>query len=43
MMFLPVETWLRLVGWLVIGLLVYFGYGYRHSALGRRLAQPSAT
>jgi APA family basic amino acid/polyamine antiporter len=27
------ENWLRLFGWLVIGLLVYFGYGRRHSHL----------
>jgi APA family basic amino acid/polyamine antiporter len=28
---LPVETWLRLIIWLVIGLMVYFLYGMRHS------------
>jgi amino acid transporter len=37
MLFLPVATWLRLVGWLVLGLLIYFFYGMRHSALGREL------
>jgi APA family basic amino acid/polyamine antiporter len=43
MLFLPVETWLRLIGWLVLGLLIYWFYGYKHSALGRRLAgQPPA-
>jgi APA family basic amino acid/polyamine antiporter len=30
---LPLHTWLRLLGWLTIGLCVYFGYGRRHSAL----------
>jgi APA family basic amino acid/polyamine antiporter len=38
MMFLPLETWIRLGVWLVIGLGIYFAYGRRHSILGRRLA-----
>jgi basic amino acid/polyamine antiporter, APA family len=33
---LPAENWLRLVVWLGAGLLVYFGYGRRHSVLGAR-------
>jgi APA family basic amino acid/polyamine antiporter len=37
MLFLPVETWLRLIIWLVIGLAIYSFYGYRHSVLGRKL------
>ena len=28
---LPRDTWLRLVIWLVIGMVVYFGYGRHHS------------
>jgi amino acid transporter len=36
MLFLPPVTWLRLVGWLVIGLCIYFGYGLAHSTLGRQ-------
>jgi len=27
------KNWLRLVGWLVIGLIIYFGYSRRHSKL----------
>ncbi len=30
---LPVENWVRLAVWLVIGLAIYFGYGVRHSRL----------
>jgi APA family basic amino acid/polyamine antiporter len=27
------ENWLRLIGWLVIGMFVYFGYSYKHSKI----------
>ena len=33
MLFLPVETWLRLVIWLAIGLVIYFAYSMRRSRL----------
>jgi APA family basic amino acid/polyamine antiporter len=37
MLFLPPDTWLRLVVWLVIGLIIYGTYGYWRSVLGNRL------
>jgi APA family basic amino acid/polyamine antiporter len=30
---LPWSTWERLILWMVIGVAVYFGYGFRHSRL----------
>lgn len=35
MAFLPSITWLRFVIWLVIGLIVYFGYSMHHSKLAK--------
>src|SRR5262249_32500437 len=37
MMSLPVGNWVRLVGWLALGLVIYFLYGRRHSELGQGL------
>jgi APA family basic amino acid/polyamine antiporter len=31
---LPTETWIRLVVWLALGFLVYFGYGRKHGIAG---------
>ena len=36
MLGLPFDTWMRLVIWMVIGLVIYFAYGYRHSELRKR-------
>lgn len=30
---LPLDTWIRLIIWLLIGFVVYFGYGRKHSKL----------
>jgi APA family basic amino acid/polyamine antiporter len=35
MYYLPLRTWMRLVIWLAIGLMVYFGYGIRKSKLAQ--------
>lgn len=34
MIFLPADTWLRLVMWMVVGMDIYSVYGVRHSRLG---------
>jgi APA family basic amino acid/polyamine antiporter len=41
MLFLPWDTWVRLVVWLLIGLCVYFGYGMWHSKIRARLLDNS--
>jgi len=35
---LPAENWMRLGGWLLIGFVIYFGYGRRHSVMSRFLS-----
>ncbi len=33
MMALPLETWVRFVGWSIAGIAIYFLFGRKHSAL----------
>ncbi|MFL6207915.1 MAG: amino acid permease [Pyrinomonadaceae bacterium] len=40
---LPYENWVRLIIWLIIGLLIYFLYGRRHSVMALHLAHEIGT
>ncbi len=40
MTWLPERTWIRFAVWTLIGVTLYFAYGYKHSHLRRRLAPP---
>jgi basic amino acid/polyamine antiporter, APA family len=35
---LPVENWYRLIAWMLIGLVIYASYSYKHSELRKRTA-----
>jgi APA family basic amino acid/polyamine antiporter len=37
MLFLPLDTWIRLIVWLAVGLTIYFTYGQSRSIIGQRL------
>lgn len=34
---LSYDSWIRFLVWLIIGLVLYFTYGYKHSVLGRKM------
>ena len=39
MLTLPTETWIRFIGWMALGIVIYFVYGYRRSRMARQSAQ----
>jgi basic amino acid/polyamine antiporter, APA family len=40
MLSLPLSTWLRLIVWLIFGMLIYFTYGRKHSRLAQSRNSP---
>ncbi len=41
MVYLPPTSWWRFIGWLILGMSIYFAYGYTHSVVGRETGRPA--
>jgi basic amino acid/polyamine antiporter, APA family len=41
MIYLPPASWWRFFGWLVLGMAIYFSYGYNHSLVGKEIGRPA--
>jgi basic amino acid/polyamine antiporter, APA family len=41
MLGLGLPTWMRLVAWMALGLVLYFGYGHKHSRVGHEASAPA--
>jgi APA family basic amino acid/polyamine antiporter len=42
MIYLPPASWWRFIGWLILGMSIYFAYGYNHSIVGQQAGRPQA-
>ena len=40
---LPLDTWIRFIVWLLIGIVIYFAYGYRNSRIRKEAAAGTGT
>lgn len=41
MLFLPGDTWIRLIVWMAVGMIIYYAYGKKHSRVRRQLIAKS--